>query len=318
MTPLVSVVIATWNASYLLRYAIGSVLRSDLQDFEILVIGDHCTDDTEAVVASFADARIRFTNLPKNSGQQATPNNVGVAAARGEYVAFLNHDDLYLPHHLSGCVDRVRRTGADILCCAHATIPPQRKKLPHRELVTIGGGFEESGRYSPRTFHVASSWFLRRTAAEAVGPWRLEEQTWVTPSQDWLFRAWRKGMRIECTRDVSVIVLFSGGRRDFYRRRDSPEHEYVFRNAIETDRLRALVIGSASAWIDASLPPKLEAWGPRLARRVRGLRKDAIGRVLIACGQHPETLARIRRWGWRRGGRIRHHRAFTGSLPPPA
>ena len=314
--PLVSVVIATWNASHLLRCAIASVLRSDHPDFEIVVVGDHCTDDTGAVVASFADPRIRFINLSRNSGQQATPNNVGVAAARGEYVCFLNHDDLYLPHHLSSCVEHMRPTGADILCCAHATIPPEQiGRIESGELVAIAGGFEPTGRFSPRTFHVASSWFLRREAAEAVGPWRLERETWVTPSQDWLFRAWRMGKRIDCTREISVIAIFSGGRRDFYRRRDSPEHDFVFRNVVETDRLRAQLIASAQAWIDAKLDPAPGPWPRRLERRVRGLRDDAVARLLIGLGLHPRTRAMIKRWGWRRGGKVRHQQAFTGSAP---
>jgi len=312
--PLVSVVIATWNASHLLRYAIASVLRSDHPDFEIVVVGDHCTDDTGAVVASFADPRIRFINLSRNSGQQATPNNVGVAAARGEYVCFLNHDDLYLPHHLSSCLEHMRRTRADILCCAHATIPAEQiDRIASGELVAIGEGFEKSGRFSPRTFHVASSWFLRREVAEAVGPWRLEHETWVTPSQDWLFRAWRMGKRIDYTREISVVAIFCGGRRDSYRRRESPEHDFVFRNVVETDRLRAAMIGSAQAWIDAKLRPRPRSWPRRLERRLRGLRDAAVARLLIGVGLHPNTRDMMKKWGWRRGSLIRELRAFTGS-----
>jgi glycosyltransferase involved in cell wall biosynthesis len=310
----VSVVIATWNASHLLRYAIASVLHQDHPHFEILVVGDHCTDDTEAVVASFGDLRIRFTNLERNSGQQATPNNLGVAAARGEYLAFLNHDDMYLPHHLSSCIERLRRTGADILCCTHATIPPeQQAKLDTGELVAIGDGFEPSGRFSPRTFHVASSWFLRRDAAVAVGPWRLEDETWVTPSQEWLFRAWRIGRRIDWTRDISVVAIFSGGRRDSYRKRDSREHELVFQNVVATDRLRGAMIASAQAWIDAKLRPKPAPWPRRLEQRVRAARDDLVANLLIGVGLHPRTRAAMKRWGWRRGSKVRKLREFTGA-----
>ena len=95
--PLVSVVVATYNSSHLLRYALRSILLSDHWNLDVVVVGDHCTDDTPSVISSLADERIRFINLERNSGQQATPNNVGVAAARGEYIAFLNHDDVWLP-----------------------------------------------------------------------------------------------------------------------------------------------------------------------------------------------------------------------------
>jgi glycosyltransferase involved in cell wall biosynthesis len=329
-SPLVSVVIATYNASHLLRYAIASVLLSDFRDFEIIVVGDHCTDDTESVVASFADARIRFVNLERNSGQQATPNNVGVAMARGEYLCFLNHDDMYLPHHLSSNLAMIRGTGADIVCSAYpAIIPDQGSRTQGGAISAMGLGFEASGSYSPDTFHVASSWFLRRDAALRVGPWKHENQVWVTPSQDWLFRAWRRGMRIHCTRAMSIVVLYSGHRRDIYRRRDSAEHERVFREVVGADRCRAQVLMSAESWINATLHRSErrsfpEGWfdaivlrGQWNARnrssfRVGRLRHKAIRWLLIWLDVHPNSRWAIRDWGWERGGFIRELKKFTG------
>jgi glycosyltransferase involved in cell wall biosynthesis len=81
--PTLSIIIATYNRSHLLRHAIQSVLRSTFQDWELLVIGDACTDDSEACVLAFNDARIRFHNLPHNVGEQSGPNNVGTSMARG-------------------------------------------------------------------------------------------------------------------------------------------------------------------------------------------------------------------------------------------
>src|SRR5258707_8831106 len=69
--PLVSVIIATYNWSTVLRMAIHSVLWQTGQNFELLVIGDGCTDDSEDVVRSFGDARIHWHNLPVNSGNQS-------------------------------------------------------------------------------------------------------------------------------------------------------------------------------------------------------------------------------------------------------
>ena len=311
--PLVSVVIATYDSSHLLRHAIASVLHSDHSNFEIRVVGDACTDDTEEVVAAFDDPRIHFVNLERNSGQQATPNNVGVAASKGEYLAFLNHDDLYLPHHLSGCLERLRRTGADVLCTAHATVPAgSLPRMEEGELPVMGDGYEPSGRFSPRTFHVASTWFLTREAADRVGPWRLEHETFVTPSQDWLFRAWKAGLAIDVSRDVSVVAIFSGGRKDSYRVRDDREHAFVFRNVVESDRLRARMVADADAWIEAKLRPRDRPLHRRIERWVRGLRDAAVARVLLAFGAHPNTLQMMRKWGWRRGSVIRRLKEFTG------
>jgi glycosyltransferase involved in cell wall biosynthesis len=93
--PAVSVVTATYNRSNVLRYAVESVLAQSFRDWEIIVIGDACTDDTAAVVASYEDSRIRFTNLERNFGEQSGPNNAGFAISRGRYIAYLNHDDLW-------------------------------------------------------------------------------------------------------------------------------------------------------------------------------------------------------------------------------
>jgi len=92
--PLVSVIIATYNRSNVLAIAIKTVLAQTYPQWELLVIGDACTDDTAAVVAGFGDVRIRFHNLAQNVGEQSGPNNEGMQQAKGKYFAFLNHDDL--------------------------------------------------------------------------------------------------------------------------------------------------------------------------------------------------------------------------------
>lgn len=316
--PLVSVVIATYNASHLLRYAIKSVRLSDYPHFEIIVVGDHCTDDTEMVVASFADERIRFINLERNSGQQATPNNAGVAAARGEYLCFLNHDDMYLPHHLSSSLAMMRRMQADIVCSAYPVIiSGQFESFSSRTIAAFGQGFEPTGSYSPHTFRVASAWFMRREAARVAGPWKLEDQTWVTPSQDWLFRAWRKGLRIHCTRQMSVIVLHAGDRRNSYRKRDSSEHETVFQAVVATDRLRSDVLEAADRCFDAvflhELRRKLRRKPRKLRKRLRALRWRVCDQLLTWLGIHPNSRFVIKHWGWRRGEIIRNHQRITGS-----
>ena len=70
LPPLVSIVIATYNRSQVVAHAIDSVRRSTITDWELIVVGDHCTDDTEAVVAGFADPRITWVNLAQNAGEQ--------------------------------------------------------------------------------------------------------------------------------------------------------------------------------------------------------------------------------------------------------
>ena len=116
--PRVTVIIPTYNWSNVLPYSIGSVLRQSFTDFELLVVGDGCTDDSEQVVTAIADPRVRWINLPVNSGHQSAPNNEGLLQARGSIIAYLGHDDLWLPHHLEVMVAAID-AGADV---AHSIV----------------------------------------------------------------------------------------------------------------------------------------------------------------------------------------------------
>ena len=109
--PAVSVVLSTYNRSNILPFAIESVLGQTRDDWELLVVGDNCTDDSEEIVARFDDGRIRFINLRERVGDQSGPNNEGVHQARAPFVAFLNHDDLWFPDHLERMLADVRRRG---------------------------------------------------------------------------------------------------------------------------------------------------------------------------------------------------------------
>jgi glycosyltransferase involved in cell wall biosynthesis len=64
--PLVTVITATFNSSGALKFTLQSLLNQEFQDFEGWIIGDGCTDDSERVVASCRDRRLRWTNLPRN------------------------------------------------------------------------------------------------------------------------------------------------------------------------------------------------------------------------------------------------------------
>ena len=88
-SPHVTVVIPTYNYAGVLEYSISSVLDQTFRDFELLVVGDGCTDDSERVVRSIGDARVQWVNLPRNTGHQTGPNNEGLRRARGEVIAYL-------------------------------------------------------------------------------------------------------------------------------------------------------------------------------------------------------------------------------------
>jgi glycosyltransferase involved in cell wall biosynthesis len=94
-----SVVIPVYNRADLLKAAIASVLAQSWQFFEVIIVDDGSVDDVAAAVDSFGDPRLVFVRQ-ENRGASAARNR-GIDQARGRYIAFLDSDDVYLPHHLA-------------------------------------------------------------------------------------------------------------------------------------------------------------------------------------------------------------------------
>jgi glycosyltransferase involved in cell wall biosynthesis len=98
--PTVSVLMTTWNGAGFIGASIASVLAQSFTDFELIVVDDGSTDDTSCVLAGIGDPRLRVLRQAVNGGVVAA-RNAGFAAARGRYVAALDHDDLSHPERLA-------------------------------------------------------------------------------------------------------------------------------------------------------------------------------------------------------------------------
>lgn len=99
MNPLVSVVIPTYNHAHFLGRALQSVLDQTYPHWEALVIDNHSQDNTDEVVKSLSDPRIRFFKI-HNHGVIAASRNLGMREAHGEWIAFLDSDDCWYPKKL--------------------------------------------------------------------------------------------------------------------------------------------------------------------------------------------------------------------------
>ncbi len=217
--PSVSVIIATYNYSSVLRCAIQSVLGQTFEDFELLVIGDGCTDESEAVTASFDDRRVHWHNLPRNSGYQAAPNNAGIDRARGRYVAYLGHDDLWMPNHLDCLVRKIQETRADVAYTLGLMIGPSGS--PVRMLT----GAIKSGRYEPEALVPPSTILHRTEMVRDTGGWRDYRELHTASDLAFLSAAWAAGKRFAPVRELTVLKFPAPWRKDVYKLKPSFEQE---------------------------------------------------------------------------------------------
>lgn len=107
MTPRVSVVIPNFNYAQYLGRAVDSVLGQSMGDFELIVVDNRSTDESEEVVRSRRDSRVAFHSFA-NHGVIARSRNFGLSLAKGEFVAFLDSDDLWFPDKLDEQIRAMR------------------------------------------------------------------------------------------------------------------------------------------------------------------------------------------------------------------
>jgi len=103
----VSVIIPAYNRANIVRETVDSVLRQTYAQFEVIVVDDGSTDNTREVLATYRDPRVRY--FYKTNGGLSSARNFGLSAATGEYIAFLDSDDVWRPWKLSAQVEIFRR-----------------------------------------------------------------------------------------------------------------------------------------------------------------------------------------------------------------
>lgn len=107
--PLVSIVIPTYNHAHFLGRALQSVLNQTYTNWEAIVIDNHSTDNTDEVMQSFSNPSITYLKI-HNNGVIAASRNVGIRAAKGEWIAFLDSDDWWMADKLQVCIAQANDT----------------------------------------------------------------------------------------------------------------------------------------------------------------------------------------------------------------
>lgn len=93
--PEVSVVIGAYNCGRTIQETVYSVINQTFEDWELVIVDDGSSDDTYEKIKNIHDSRIKIIRLDKNSGLPAVSRNIAIQASTGEFVAFLDHDDIW-------------------------------------------------------------------------------------------------------------------------------------------------------------------------------------------------------------------------------
>ncbi len=206
--PLVSVCIPTYNrASLLVERAVSSVLAQTYKNFEIIIIGDCCTDNTAELLSQIDDPRLKFYNMPKRKRRYpisvenhwfvggAIPANKSLSLAKGKWIARNDDDDIWTPDHLETLLRFAQKGNWEFVSASYIT---ER----HGKRITVDAKDEKPRIGGVQTWLYRSYLKFMKYNPEC---WRKSwNRVWDTDLQDRIHRA---GVRTGFLEQVVAYVL---------------------------------------------------------------------------------------------------------------
>lgn len=281
-SPIVTVIIPTYNSSGTLKLTLETVLLQDFINYEVWVVGDGCNDDSETVIESFGDDRVHWVNLPANSGTPSAPRNEGLRLARGRFIAYLGHDDLWFPWHLSELVDCIERSNSDFVYSLGMLLSPEG---------VIGTFSLPKNPWHFKEQLCPSNWLHRKTLSEVVGLWSTEIK--FGDDRNFLQRILAANVQLDFQRQLSVLKYPAGLWQMYSLTSNFPQLKHVeaIRNNAEALRLELL--------LDLAKTMSLERMLFR-QHKSRRLLHELIWPFLDIYGHQRWPLNNLYYWRWRR------------------
>ncbi len=206
--PRVSVVIPAYNAAATLPETLDSVFRQSFADLEVIVVDDGSTDATRDVLATYGD-RVRVLRKA-NEGKPAATRNLGVRAARGEYVAFLDADDCWTENKLELQVALLdQRPEVGLVYTGDVTIDERGRRLSVNPC-PAGARGRIHELLTVHNVMVGSSVVARRRAIEDVGGFDED----LTSIENWdLWIRIARGWAVDCVDEPLTLYRVHAGNR---------------------------------------------------------------------------------------------------------
>lgn len=184
---MVSVIIPTYNRSRTIIRSVTSVLNQTEQDLELIVVDDCSKDNTIEVLQSISDKRLEVIKLEKNSGA-CYARNVGIAKAKGDFIAFQDSDDEWKKTKLEKQLAVCLKEKADVVFCGLERFDdPQGKNIPFPDLKK--SGFYSSNILTERSRVSTQTIFARR---EVFDDFLFDVNVKRGQDYDWTIRASQK------------------------------------------------------------------------------------------------------------------------------
>lgn len=127
---LVSIITPCYNASSTISQTIDSVLKQTYGNWEMLIIDDCSTDESADIIKKYCkeDARIKYFKTENSTGSPSIPRNIGIDNAKGQYIAFLDADDLWLPEKLEKQMCFIQKEDYEFIYSNYEKINPEGKR----------------------------------------------------------------------------------------------------------------------------------------------------------------------------------------------
>ncbi|RED19578.1 GT2 family glycosyltransferase [Flavobacterium cutihirudinis] len=169
--PLVSIIIPTYNRAFYLKLTLDSIIQQTFQDFEIIVVDDGTPNNDNFLLCKQYE-KLRYIKI-ENSGGPAKPRNVGIKGANGKYIAFVDDDDLWMPHKLEKQVEiLVNNPEFGLVHCCCETID-ENGNLKNKIIGRPGNSHVKHGNVALRMIGnwtlMTSSVLLSKDVIEMVG-----------------------------------------------------------------------------------------------------------------------------------------------------
>ena len=138
--PLFSVIIPVYNKEKFIENTLNSVLQQSFTDFELILVNDGSTDQSEAKIKTFSDSRMRYYS--KENGGVSTARNLGIELATAQYITFLDADDYWYPNFLSNLLAAIKQHQNYKIFAAAIEVQTSKKVFPAQYSIPKTGAYE--------------------------------------------------------------------------------------------------------------------------------------------------------------------------------